>query len=111
VIRHNQTFSNRAVMREFHRANGLFGSVCHPTSVGSEELGKFDVIMSFAAWCFHIEPDVYLPRVDRAMKTNTKLILDVRRDKPEWTRQLMKAFGPPDRCLEEGKKHQRLAWT
>lgn len=110
VITHNQTFSNHIVAREFQKANGFHGGVFHPTSVDTATLGDFDVILSFAAWCFHIEPKYYLNRVEQARREDTVIILDVRKGKLDWLAQLTKAFGVPE-TLEEGKKYVRLVWT
>lgn len=111
VIAHNETFSNHIVARKFQEANGLYGGVFHSTAVGSAVLGEFDVILSFAAWCFHIAPEYYLNRIRAARRHDTVMILDLRKDKTRWREMLVYAFGEPDQVLEEGKKHVRLAWT
>lgn len=107
VRRHSEPFNSAAVGADFLRTNGLksfgFYAPC-------DELDrKFDLVVSTAAWCFHIPPDEYLDRVRNALLPNATIILDVRRRRRDWISQLTDAFGTPT-ALDHGKKHVRLAW-
>lgn len=110
VIRHDQTFSNHVVARKFLHDNGVDCFAFYSTASSSQDLRKFDLITSFAAWGFHIAPSVYLPRVLNSLADNAVLVLDVRKDKRDWMAELVYALGEPQHTLEEGKKHVRLAW-
>lgn len=107
VRRHSEPFSNAAVGADFLRANGLtkFGFYAPCDKLDR----KFDLVVSTAAWCFHIPPDEYLDRVRNALLPNATIILDVRRRRRDWISQLTDAFGNPE-VLDHGKKHVRLAW-
>lgn len=107
VRRHSEPFSNAAVAADFLRANGLtkFGFYAPCDKLDR----KFDLVVSTAAWCFHIPPDEYLDRVRNALLPNATIILDVRRRRRDWISQLTDAFGNPE-VLDHGKKHVRLAW-
>jgi SAM-dependent methyltransferase len=88
--RHRETFNNAAVARRFLEQNGV-GHI----DFFSPRLGEprpFDLIVSFASWCFHYEPAVYLDFVRACCRPGTVLILDIRRDKPHWRPELEKAF-------------------
>jgi len=54
---------------------------------------KVDLVVSFRSWCFHFEPDSYLDLVQSwCVAGKTRLIVDVRRNKPEWDSMLRLAF-------------------
>jgi SAM-dependent methyltransferase len=107
VRRHARTFSNARVATDFLTANEVpdfgFYKPC------DEFDRRFDLVVSFAAWCFHIPPDEYLARVRSALAPGATVILDVRSAKPEWFRVLNAAFGD-GRIVETGKKHTRCVW-
>lgn len=107
VLRHARTFNNAAVSADFLRANGVgdFGFY----DLRDEFDRRFDLVVSFAAWCFHIPPSEYLDRVRNALAPNATVILDVRRDHTDWQEDLVAAFGQP-KILDEGRKHVRYAW-
>lgn len=93
MTHHRETFSNFVIACEFLKANGV-------NEIRSIDPGKplraphfFDLIVSLKSWCFHYEPDRYLDFVKGCViKGQTQLIVDVRRDKPEWERTLERAF-------------------
>lgn len=107
VRQHSETFSNAVVAADFLRANGLKEFGFYEPTDGFDR--KFDLVVSTAAWCFHIPPSEYLERIEAALAPRATLILDVRRHRQEWLDELRDAFGSPQ-VLERGKKYLRLAW-
>lgn len=104
---HNKPFNNAAVAKDFHRKNGNDNiQVCFPAP---SEPTKFDLIVSFAAYCFHILPCDYLDTVKASMHDKTILIFDVRRHRRDWLETLIKEFGVPV-VLKKGEKFVRLAF-
>lgn len=107
VRRHSSTFNNAVVASDFLRANGVTEFGFYEPCDGFDR--KFDLVVSFAAWCFHIEPYVYLNRVLAALEPKATIILDVRKSREDWIDDLCAVLGDPIN-LETGKKHVRLAW-
>lgn len=107
VRRHFETFSNAVVAADFLRSNGLTEFGFYEPCDGFDR--TFDLVVSTAAWCFHIPPSVYLQRIKAALAPRATVILDVRKWRGEWFDELRDAFGDYT-VLERGKKHQRLAW-
>lgn len=90
---HRQTFSSEAVARDFLTVNGVPTDRIGYSSPDSTDFTRpwdLDLVLSLGSWCFHYAPDVYLPRLLKvgALRADTVIILDVRRDKGEWTSQL-----------------------
>lgn len=91
---HRETFNDMAVAEQFHRANraapiGWIDANERPLPV----IGyPFDLVLSLGSWCFHYAPEVYLDWVRSSVSSEATLILDVRKAKPQWSAQLMKAF-------------------
>jgi SAM-dependent methyltransferase len=69
----------------------------------------FDLVVSFAAYGFHIYPDLYLDHLRKVIHDDTVIILEVRRAKTDWLKVLGGAFGVP-RVLEKAEKYARLAF-
>lgn len=99
VNRHAEPFSDCATAAEFLRANGVeLADYITPDEVRPDfgqgvELPRFDLIVSFGAWCFHIEPAVYLDFVERSLAPETgRLIVEVRRTKPGYLETLRERF-------------------
>lgn len=109
VRSHAKTFNDAAVAASFHRANGVLNSKWVPTSTQKFDV-KFDLVVSFAAWGFHIFPGDYLDLVKSALAPHATIILDVRKTRPDWLSELAEAFGRPTHVLERGKKHVRIVW-
>lgn len=111
VVRsHRETFNNVELTKSFLRDNGVAHHVhCTVPYVGPFPQ-KFDLVVSFAAWGFHLPPEMYLDLVTEALNPGAVIILDVRRDKQlAYVPKFNEAWGSP-RLLETGKKHVRLAW-
>jgi hypothetical protein len=109
VRSHHESFNNAAVAASFHRANGVLDSKWFPTSTQKFD-EKFNLVISFAAWGFHIIPGDYIDLVKSALAPRAVVILDVRKTRPDWLEDLVRAFGRPSHVLERGKKHVRIAW-
>lgn len=108
VRSHHKTFNNAVVASDFLTANGVRDFGFYEPFDGFDR--KFDLVVSFAAWCFHILPVDYLDRVKSALAPGATVILDVRKTRTDWLEELVHAFGRPSHALERGKKHVRIAW-
>lgn len=110
---HRNTFNSMQVASRFHERNG--NPVVQGIDANMRELPALStpafLVISLGAWCFHLPPDLYLDWVLRAVRKGSVLILDVRKDKPEWSRQLAAAFEvskkPP---ILDSKKFQRTVY-
>lgn len=90
---HRQTFSNRAVARDFQLKNGLPAERFRYFGPGEPLQSKpFDLVVSFGSWCFHYPPAVYLPELMRGggVQKDCVVIVDLRRGRG-WDRQLWDA--------------------
>ena len=102
----NIPFSNAAVATDFHHKNGSKFVRCYwPAPPPAEH---FDLIVSFAAYCFHIAPFEYMPVLMNNVRSHTVLIFDVRKKK-EWLAPLVTAFGQP-KVLYSAEKFIRCAF-
>lgn len=94
VEKHAVTFNHMGVARRFLKANGVEN--IDWIDANQEKLTAprfFDLVVSFKSWCFHYSPARYLQLVQSsAIAGHTRLILDVRRDKPEWHELLRASF-------------------
>ena len=106
---HRETFNNMAVASDFLHKNGVSKvSWEHPDD---PQPRPSDLIISFGAWCFHFPPSAYLHFVcDSTKPEGTTIVLDVRRDKPEWMAELVRSFGKRDRIVRPLRKADRVAW-
>lgn len=102
VTQHNRTFNDMAVAAEFLVMNGVqrfdFIDANDPKACA---IRKYDLIVSFKSWCFHIEPERYLDLVLSAcVPQHTQLIVDLRGGRVgreeersyHWERTLRSAF-------------------
>lgn len=69
----------------------------------------FDLVVSFAAYGFHIHPGLYLDQLQKVIHDDTVVIFEVRRAKTDWREMFEHAFGTP-RVLETAEKYERLAF-
>lgn len=96
----NIPFSNAAVAKDFHLKNGSqFVNTYWPAPPPAEH---FDLIVSFAAYAFHIAPFEYMKMLMNCVRPHTVLIFDVRKKK-EWLAELVTAFGKPQVALNAEK--------
>lgn len=107
VFSHSLPFSDKAVAEDFHRHNGNEKiTFCWPQPPPDK---KFDLIVSFAAYAFHIAPFEYIGPLQHACHPKTTLIFDVRRERSDWLKQLAVAFGTP-KPLARAEKWVRCAF-
>ncbi len=66
-----------------------------------------DLVISFAAWCFHIPPVTYLDFVAKCCKKSTVIILDVRKVRADWLAQLRERFEDLGEICAVGKASRR----
>lgn len=109
VESHSKPFSSGRVTADFLKKNGVVKHIHHAPHTQAFDT-KFDLVVSFAAWGFHIFPNDYLPQVKAALAKNAVVILDVRHTRRDWVEDFVRELGRPE-VLERGKKHVRLAWT
>lgn len=109
VRSHHKTFNNAAIARSFHEVNGVLNSEWLPTDTAKIE-PEVDLVVSFAAWGFHILPGDYLDLVKSALAPHATIILDVRHSRADYLTDLVAGFGRPSQVLHRGKKIVRLAW-
>jgi hypothetical protein len=108
VRSHARTFNNAAVALDFLKKNGVKDA--HYVWPRPPEGRRYDLIVSFAAYCFHIPPTTYFDVLTQMSKPGTVFIFDVRASNTLWLEQLVVLLGKPV-VLERGKKHVRLKWT
>jgi SAM-dependent methyltransferase len=94
--RHAKTFNNMQVADYFHKAQGS-SPISGIDANDPEKLWLLskpaELVLSLQSWCFHYPPDAYLDFVRANLAPwGARIILDVRKDKPEWRDQLMAAF-------------------
>lgn len=106
VLKHAEPFNSAAAALDFQLANG----VNNVSFMEHDNLkpAKFDLIVSFRAWCFHIAPVTYLEYVKASCHPGTVLIIDIRKEDGArfWRDQIRKSFTYVT-TIEEGKKHER----
>ena len=111
VVRHRaKTFSNEEVSRDFMTSNGVPREVLHYYSPDEPPIGKYDLILSFASWCFHYEPRVYLDMVMSCCVPDSVVVVDLRKNEPEWLAQLEERLQPV-KSLKMAPKFERIAFV
>lgn len=107
VYNHNIPFSNAGVALDFHHKNGNERVECVWPVVPPGR--KYDLVVSFAAYCFHIGPVSYWEQLQKAVHPETTIIFEVRRERRDWLTQLVKAFGKPT-VLAKREKFVRVGF-
>jgi len=93
VISHNKPFSNRQVAHDFMVKNGVDTAwFIDPALVPSVVSPHFDLVVSFASYCFHYPPETYLEFIKANITDDAVLIFDVRKSQNHWFEALDKAF-------------------
>lgn len=89
---HRKTFNHMGVARDFLTKNGVGGfDYLTPEQMTPR---PFDLIISLGSWCFHYPPSTYLDFVVSCCHSETMLVVDVRKQKPDWLKQLQELFTP-----------------
>lgn len=113
VERHATPFSHAAVARRFLAANGvhrLRAISPEETRMACPVGSSVDLVLSFAAWCFHIEPAVYLSYVRERCRAGTVVILDLRKDRKDWAAELAAVF-TPIALISAAHKYLRMVYV
>lgn len=107
VQSHIRTFSNRSVALDFYRANGHTNvEYSYPAPADRTPV---DLIVSFAAYCFHLYPPDFFDLVKEMSHEKTVKIFDVRRTRRDWVEMTIREWGKPV-VLLQGEKFVRLAF-
>jgi hypothetical protein len=115
---HRETFNDMRVAQQFLKANGIslerfaYYTPDGPAAMGLENLPKpYDLVVSFGSWCFHYAPDTYLPVLlaGGGLHTDSVVIVDVRKDKPDWLAQLQAPFELAG-VIRDARKYMRMAF-
>lgn len=78
---HNQPFNNRVLALGFQYRHGVNAQALIPEFLGQTKVGEFDLVVSFAAWGFHIPVKDYLDYVMDHTNRDTAFIVDARHSK------------------------------
>lgn len=106
-----EPFNDMKVAADFLWKNGIkdFGYFTPGNLRQLEGALKFDLVVSFFAYGFHIHPGNYLDDLMKVIHKNTVVILDVRRTKDVWLQILVDALGMP-KVLHRADKYVRVAF-
>lgn len=104
MLKHDRTHSSINVARRFMRSNNFMGGIY------SGVPWKCDLVVSFAAWCFHFSPSAYLDLIVRRCISGAVIILDVRRGRYDWEQALNDRFNF-QRVISEQPKFRRMVFT
>lgn len=108
---HRETFSNERVARAFLRANGVRSDRINYYGPDAAQINApYDLVLSLGSWCFHYEPNVYLPKLlaGGGLHMDSRIIVDLRRDKPEWREQLKAANVQLLAVIRDERKYLRV---
>lgn len=109
---HRETFNSMRVARTFLTSNGVRGDRFGYFTTAAENLPRpYDLVLSLGSWCFHYAPDVYLPLLlaGGGLHLDSVLIVDVRRDRPDYDAQLNRSL----KCvgvIRRAKKYTRAVY-
>lgn len=106
---HFKTFSNQKRALDFQKKNGV-DFACYFSPYNWPTGHKADLIISFAAYCFHIPAGDYIEEVKRSAHDKTVIVFDVRKSRRDWLEVLVRAFGKP-RVLAQSEKMVRCAFN
>lgn len=91
---HRKTYNDMDVAERFHRDNGVIPVVGVDANVRPIMPLSYPafLVISLGSWCFHYAPELYLEYVLANSTPDATVIVDVRKDKPEWHAAMDKAF-------------------
>lgn len=93
VTKHASTFSSYAVAERFLKVNRVKTIRGIEASRAPSIAPQFwDLVISQKSWCFHYEPERYLSIVKSGCTAETRIIVDVRKDRPDWLARLRSEF-------------------
>lgn len=94
VTSHAATFSHFSTAEKFLNCNGV-GRVSGIEAREAPHIAPrfWDLVLSQKSWCFHYPPTRYMDLVRSGCRSGeTRLVVDVRVDKPDWSDMLGKVF-------------------
>jgi SAM-dependent methyltransferase len=109
---HRKTYNDMDVAERFHRDNGVVpvvGVDANMRPIIPLSYPAF-LVISLGSWCFHYAPELYLEYVLANTTPEATIIVDVRKEKPEWKHAMDQAFNLKavihgaakfDRCVYE----------
>lgn len=105
---HRETFNDMGVACDFQEKNGLPPARFDyrtPRSIWPGIKVPCDLVVSFGSWCFHFPPSTYLPAICNGgiVPGETIAVLEVRRNKANWWRELTAVFQPVAKVAEKEK--------
>ena len=112
AARYPNTFSNISATRRFLAANGVneVMPLVFPFEDEPQE-SSVDLVVSFAAWCFHFPAFMYLPLVMHALAPGGTVIVDFRRNSPKHGLEWMCANLHPGPVIRTtAKSERRVFW-
>jgi hypothetical protein len=91
---HRKTFSNFHVAELFHADNGVGRIIGIDANRRPLQVlpAPMPLVISLGSWCFHYPVDLYLDYVVQNTERGSVIIVDVRKDKPQWRSQLSERF-------------------
>lgn len=116
VESHDRPFNDMEVSRAFLKANGVDlagfwtpkAAMTKPEAHYRTSMG-FDLVVSFAAWGFHIAPGIYAETIHAITRPEAAIIADVRRDRRAWRDEFERWFRFVGVC-QEGTKYERCVY-
>jgi len=110
---HRQTFNDMTIARHFLIANGVRPDRLNHFGTGAENLPRpYDLVLSLGSWCFHYEPDTYLPLLLRGggLHMSSIVILDVRNNRKDYVEQLHRSFAQVA-VIRRERKYKRIVFV
>jgi len=116
---HRETFNSMAVAWRWWQVNGgrpfsyVDAATMRQTLFPGPDLGEarlFNLVVSFGSWCFHYPPALYLNWLLPRLAPKALVCLEVRGSKPEWRRELARAFGVAPLMIHGSLKFSRLLY-
>lgn len=106
-----EPYNNMKVAGDFLWKNGVkdFGYYTPGNLALKPGEEKFDLVVSFFAYGYHIHPGNYLEDLMKVTRKDTVVILDVRRAKEVWLQLLVEELGVP-KVLHRADKYVRVAF-
>lgn len=106
---HFKTFSNQARALDFLKTNDV-QYPCYFSPLHWPKKTHADLIVSFAAYCFHVPAGDYIDEIKQSSSDHTVKIFEVRKTRRDWLEMLVRAFGRP-RVLHTTEKMVRCAFN
>jgi hypothetical protein len=110
VLQHDLPFCSRDAVQQFMVENHIDPASWSYHNPQDLPAGPFDLVLSFASWCFHYSPSKYLDYTLDVVDHAAIYILDVRRDRKDWVKELETKLTKL-KVIQNGKKYDRVVYT